>query len=798
MKILKFGGKSLANGEALINAINIVTKEAKQNKVVVVCSARGNATNELEIILNKSVLKEDYNLALNDFIDYQTKGFNIQENELLIAELKTLLKGVSILEDYSQKIKDKILAYGELLAVNTVSYLLKNNKFKTAVIDARKVLKTAEKNNETIVLQKESEKNTLENINFEAYDITIVTGFIASDLKNNTTTLGRNGSNYTATLLANFLNAKEVLNYTNVDGIYTANPTLVENAQIIPELSYREANELANFGTEIIHAKTIHPLIEKNIPIKILNSLNPNSKGTTISHKSSVNGLKAITVIKNVALIGIEGGGLLGKVGIDARIFNSLSNNNISVRTISQASSERGIGFIVDDEDADLAKQVLTNEFKEELELNDISDITVNKNIGIISVIGRHNDFIDKIYTALKKNDITPYLINNTINGKHISLVIDKKLITKGVNVLHNYIFGAHKTLNVLVYGVGNVGNVFINQLIENKDRILKRKNLKINIIGIANSKRLLLNANGISDDWTLKLSQSTTLNNIENIKNFIEAYNLENLVAVDNTSSKTLVGNYTTLVDLGFELIASNKIANTISYNFYDKLRDKLKSKNKNFLYETNVGAGLPLVDTIKQLHDAGDKIVKIRGVFSGSLSYIFNKFSDEKKDFFSILKEAGEKGFTEPDPREDLSGNDVARKLLILSREIDYKHELTDVDIESLIPDTIKKETSIEDFFKEEALINQYYENKIDTLNENEVLRYIGDLNEEGKLSVKLTKVEKNSNLGNLRGADSIFEIYTESYGDNPIVIQGAGAGSEVTARGVYSDLLRISAIS
>ena len=604
------------------------------------------------------------------------------------------------------------------------------------------------------------------------------------------------GSNYSATLLASFLNAEEVQNWTNVSGVYTANPALVPNAKIIRSLSYREANELANFGTNILHAKTILPLVEKKIPIRIANSFHPEDAGTLINSEGDGKGIKAVSVIEKVALVSLEGRGLLGKIGIDGRIFSSLSREGISVRIISQASSERGIGFIVDLENADHAQETLEKEFEKELELVDISKISLNKEVSVISLIGKNLNFLDKAYAALHRNGIHPLLFTNTINGEHVSLVIHEKNLKKAVNVIHSQIFGVSKKLNIFHFGKGNVGGELINQLIDNKERLLERKNLKVSVFGIADTKRLLLNKNGIGKHWKEDLqSRGKKGYQIEDIFNFVDENHLENVVVVDNTASSELPDYYPLFVEQGFDVVAANKHANTRAYSYYSDLRQLLKQKRKHFLYETNVGAGLPLIDTIKLLHISGDRINRIRGIFSGSLSYIFNRYSEGNHTFFEVLKEAINLGLTEPDPREDLSGNDVARKLLILAREIDLTNEFDEVEIDNLIPKQLQNGISVGQFLTSNDVLDKYFDDRIKQLNEDEVLRYIGDLDvNTGRLSVKLQAVPKSSTLGQLQGSDSIFEIFTESYGNNPLVIRGAGAGAEVTARGVYADLLRL----
>ena len=540
--------------------------------------------------------------------------------------------------------------------------------------------------------------------------------------------------------------------------------------------------------------------MEKNIPLRILNTFNPNDHGTLITGNSTKKGIKSLSVLDDVALINIEGRGLLGKVGVDARIFNALSINNISVSIVSQGSSERGIGLIIPLEDANKAVIALEKEFETDFYSQDINKISVIDDVSVISIVGQSLSSFHKPFNALIKNQIEPLLFNNTITGENVSLVIKKHQLHKALNVIHGEIFGISKKVNLAIFGHGTVGGTLIEQIIASAEKIEKRKSIKLNIFAIANSKKVLLNKDGISGDWKSQLTENGKAYELNDISNYAETHHLENLIAIDNTSSLEFVSNYLKLVEQGFDLVSSNKIANTIDFNFYNELRASLAKYNKNYLYETNVGAGLPLIDTIKLLHHSGENIVRIRGVFSGSLSYIFNTFSAEEVPFSGVLQEALDKGYTEPNPREDLSGADVARKLLILARELDLHNELEDVNVENLIPEDLREiETS--EFLKSFDQLNDSFKATKLSQKEGHVLRYVGDLygdlsDENGaKLDVKLVSVPKESPLGALKGADSLFEIYTESYGDQPIIIQGAGAGAEVTARGVFGDILRLT---
>ena len=798
MKILKFGGKSLAN-EGIEKVIDIIITSHKEPLSVVV-SARGNTTDELEALLEKASKGEDYTADFQHLKNEQQYDSRVSfEPEFQLLE--KLLEGVSLLKDYSPKTKDLVLAQGELMSAKLVAALLKRKGLESTFVDSREIFKTDAVVGNAQIINSVSEKLTRDRFaTIPPNHVVVVTGFIASTEKGDTTTLGRNGSNYSAALLANYLNASELQNYTHVDGIFTANPELVPEAKIIRHLSYEEANELANFGASILHAKTIIPLIEKGIPLRIKNTFNSDDAGTLIHQESVQEGIKSISVIKDNALIVMEGRGLLGKVGVDARIFRALAQKGISVSIISQGSSERGVGLVVASKDAKLAKAAIDEEFSHDFYTNDVSSVSIVDDVAVISIVGQPLSTFHHPYNALIRNQIVPLLINNAVTGKNVSLVLKTEKLHKALNVIHGEIFGVSRRINLVIFGKGTVGGTLINQVIAAHDNILQRKNISLRIVAIANSQKILTAAKGIGKGWEEAFEREAVPYNFDTLQAFVDKNHLENLIAVDVTASKTFVDNYIPLVKSGYDLVSANKIANTISFSFYQELRKTLKQYQKTYLYETNVGAGLPLIDTIRLLHHSGENITRIKGIFSGTLSYLFNTFSAENKPFSEVLQHAINSGYTEPDPREDLCGNDVGRKLLILARELDLGNEFTDVKIQNLIPEHLR-EGSVEDFLQRLDEFNAPYQQIKEAQEPDHVLRYVGDLHGDlastntVQLDVSLVSVPRNSALGQVKGADSIFEIYTESYGDNPIVIQGAGAGASVTARGVFGDILRLA---
>ena len=533
--------------------------------------------------------------------------------------------------------------------------------------------------------------------------------------------------------------------------------------------------------------------------MRIRNTFDKQSRGSLISAEPSTGGVQALSVIEDEALIQLEGRGLLGKVGVDARIFRALGQGGISVGMVSQGSSERGIGLVVRASDAERAREALESEFEADLKSRDINRIITTPDVAVISLVGQDLSSFHKPYNALIRNQVVPLLFNNAVTGRNISLVVRREEMLKALNVMHSQVFGVSKKINLALFGLGQVGGTLVSQLLESAAQIESRKGIRLNIVALANSRKLLLDPRGIGGDWKKRVAETREEYSLEDLYRMVEAHHLENLIAVDNTASVDFVEHYPELVRKGFDLVSSNKIANTRAFSFYSGLRKELREHQKQYLYETNVGAGLPLIDTIRLLHLSGENITRIRGVFSGSLGFVFNEFSGGNRPFSEILRKAMQAGFTEPDPREDLSGNDVGRKLLILARELELENEFGDIRIENLIPPDLRK-ISLEEFLQDPGSMDAIFEDRLKAVPEGEVLRYVGELSgdlqkSKGVLEARLVSVPKECPLGRVRGADSLIEIYTESYGRHPLVIQGAGAGAAVTARGVFGDLLRIA---
>ena len=503
-----------------------------------------------------------------------------------------------------------------------------------------------------------------------------------------------------------------------------------------------------------------------------------------------------IKVLRNRAIIKFEGKNFLGEVGVDGRIFKALTYARISVGVISQQAIENGLSVLVSENDAENAVNCLINEFEQERKSGKVNLIYSINNVSVIGFVAK--DF-NKIMSELARNNIFPLILNQIAAENRINIVVTSSQDEKAKNIIEAEIFAKPKTVHLAIIGHGNVGKTLIDQILESSEDIRNRTKIDLKVVAIANSKKMAFNKTGFQKDWKDEILDSEISSSIDELISFSHHHQLENVIVVDNTASKTFVKNYPTLAENGFDLVSSNKIFNTLPISEYRNFRHILAKKNKKYLYETNVGAGLPLIDTIKLLHLSGENITRIKGVFSGSLSYIFNNFSVRDEKFSTVLKEAMDKGFTEPDPREDLSGNDVARKLLILARELDLINEFSDIHVENLVPEKLQN-CSNEEFSQRLNELDEVFDTIKNQQQENHVMRFVGDLHgdlqkEKGELEVKLVSVPANSALGQLKGSDSIFEIYTESYGENPIVIMGAGAGAKVTARGVFGDILRLS---
>ena len=805
MKILKFGGKSLDNGSGILTVLDIIIDNYRAGEApVVVVSARGKSTDALLALVEQACAGEPYEAALQAFWEHQCQDTTLRF-EAERVQLERLLSGISLLGECSPRTADELVSYGEVLSSQYVAQALKDRGYEAVAIDSGDFLVTdAHYGSASVFTEASRERCRALFAGLPAGVIPIVTGFIARDEAGRRTTLGRNGSNYSAALLANFLEASLMENYTHVDGIYTANPSVVAEARKIDELSYADAAELSQFGAEILHIKTIEPLQERGIPLCVLNtfSYGEESNGTLVTAHPRDKVVRALASLSGKALIHFEGRNMLGRSGIDARIFRSFEAAEVSVSLIAQGSTERGTAIVVDEEEADRAVEALVQEFHHDLETGHVTKIYAEKGLAVVAIIGLNLLEFDRPYRALVRNRILPILLSNSVPENTLCLLVrDDEEREKALKVIHGELFERPKRIHLAVIGHGTVGGAFIGQIIQQRELLIAQKNIDLRIFAIADSRHLLLSSSGAEADWATELERAPFSGDLaETIISYGQRQALENMILVDNTSSPVIASHYARYAAEGFDIVSSNKKANIAPYADYSYLRDTLQRHRRSYRYETNVGAGLPLIDNLKLLHLSGERITRIHGLFSGSLSYIFNRLTEEPdRSLRSIVEESARLGLTEPDPREDLSGEDVARKVLILVRELDVPAELTDVRWENPVPEALRS-LSLEDFWARFGELEASIEALRATAKPDEVLRYVGDIvwddvRQEATLSAGLRLVSRTSPLGRVSGADSCFEIYTESYGSQPIVIQGAGAGAAVTARGVFGDVLRLA---
>ena len=805
MKILKFGGKSLDNGSGILTVLDIIIDNYRAGEApVVVVSARGKSTDALLALAEQACAGESYEAALQAFWEHQCQDTTLRF-EAERVQLERLLSGISLLGECSPRTADELVSYGEVLSSQYVAQALKDRGYEAVAIDSGDFLVTdAHYGSASVFTEASRERCRALFAGLPAGVIPIVTGFIARDEAGRRTTLGRNGSNYSAALLANFLEASLMENYTHVDGIYTANPSVVAEARKIDELSYADAAELSQFGAEILHIKTIEPLQERGIPLRVLNtfSYGEESNGTLVTAHPRDKVVRALASLSGKALIHFEGRNMLGRSGIDARIFRSFEAAEVSVSLIAQGSTERGTAIVVDEEDADRAVEALVQEFHHDLETGHVTKIYAEKGLAVVAIIGLNLLEFDRPYRALVRNRILPILLSNSVPENTLCLLVrDDEEREKALKVIHGELFERPKRIHLAVIGHGTVGGAFIGQIIQQRELLIAQKNIDLRIFAIADSRHLLLSSSGAEADWATELERAPFSGDLaETIISYGQRQALENMILVDNTSSPVIASHYARYAAEGFDIVSSNKKANIAPYADYSYLRDTLQRHRRSYRYETNVGAGLPLIDNLKLLHLSGERITRIHGLFSGSLSYIFNRLTEEpERSLRSIVEESARLGLTEPDPREDLSGEDVARKVLILVRELDVPAELSDVRWENPVPEALRS-LSLEDFWARFGELEASIEALRATAKPDEVLRYVGDIvwddvRQEATLSAGLRLVSRTSPLGRVSGADSCFEIYTESYGSQPIVIQGAGAGAAVTARGVFGDVLRLA---
>ena len=811
MKVLKFGGSSVQTAVRIKKIIEIVREEKSTRAVI--CSALGGITDQLiqtgQLAANQdpiylshwSEIQDRHLEVIEELITSYEKESVILAIKTKLQELENVLRGVFLLNEFSPRASDYVSSFGERLSCFIIAAAFRDRGIQAEYLDTRKVIITNEDFGIAEVDFELSNQNIQEYFN-EHTDLQIITGFIASTSSGATSTLGRGGSDYTASIFAAALSTDELEIWTDVDGVMTADPRKVSKAFSIKNLSYEEAMELSHFGAKVIYGPTMAPVLRKDIPIRIRNTFNPSFEGTLISFESRgvKRVVKGITTVSEVAMVNVWGGGMVGISGVSARLFGALAKENVNVILISQASSEHSICFAVKPDDAEKAQKALEVEFVSELKEGSIYRVEVTQGLSIIAAVGENmyqsSGLAAKFFTALGKNGINIRGVAQGSSQLNISVVIHQQNEEKALRAVHQAFFLSDiKTVHLFVVGVGLIGSTFLRQLKEQHDYLLEEYKLEIKVVGLSNSKKQIFDSEGVLlENWKEDLQNAEAPADIEDFIQNMQELNLINSVFIDNTANAKVAQTYERILKRSISIITPNKIASSSSQALYKTLKKTAKKNNVLYLYETNVGASLPVLSTLKDLIDSGDKIYKIEAILSGTLSYIFNNF-DGKTSFSQVVKQAKELGYTEPDPREDLNGSDVGRKILILARECGYTLEFEDVQIKPFLPDTCMEAPTVDDFFKELNKSDDYFkEMHKQAASEGKVLRYIAKF-ENNKAEVSLQTVDQNHPFYVMQGSDNVLAFTSMRYPERPLVIKGSGAGGEVTAAGVFADLMRVA---
>lgn len=809
MKVMKFGGSSVGSVNSILSVKKIV--EAVEEPVIVVVSALGGITDKL---INTSKMAADgdaaYEKEYRDIVNrhiemvYTVIPAGDKRSELLdkvnelLNELKDIFQGIYLIRDLSPKTSATIVSYGERLSSLIVATLITDAKW----FDSRMFIKTEKKHSKHI-LDSDLTTTLVKETFDEIPKVSLVPGFISTDKNTGEiTNLGRGGSDYTASIIAAALDADILEIWTDVDGFMTADPRVISSAYVINELSYVEAMELCNFGAKVVYPPTIYPVCHKNIPILIKNTFNPDAPGTIIKQQvSDVKAIKGISSINDTSLITVTGLGMVGVIGVNYRIFKALAQNGISVFMVSQASSENSTSIGVRNEDAPLACEVLNQEFAKEIEMGEISPVTAEKDLATIAIVGenmKHTPGIaGKLFGTLGRNGISVIACAQGASETNISFVVEAKSLRKSLNVIHDSFFlSEYQVLNLFICGTGTVGDSLIKQISGQQQKLMQERGLKLNVVGIANGHQALFNRDGIElANYRTLLDEKGGASSPQIIRDEIVGMNIFNSVFVDCTANAEVAELYKDFLTNNISVVAANKIAASSSYANYSELKQIARKRGVKFLFETNVGAGLPIIKTMNDLINSGDKILKIEAVLSGTLNFIFNKISADIP-FSETIRMAKEEGYSEPDPRIDLSGKDVIRKLVILAREAGYRLEQEEVEKHLFVPNEFF-DGSLDDFWKNIPSLDTDFEARRKQLEEQgKHWRFVAKL-ENGKGIVSLQEVEKTHPFYNLEGSNNIILLTTERYNEYPMMIQGYGAGASVTAAGVFADIIGIANI-
>ncbi|MGE5107233.1 MAG: bifunctional aspartate kinase/homoserine dehydrogenase I [Sphingobacteriales bacterium] len=814
MNVLKFGGTSVGSADAIKKVMAIVSSRVANEKVILVVSALGGTTDALIACGNlasegNETYKDNLQKIEQRHLDTVKELIPIQHQSSVLSlvkkmcnEIEDICNGVFLLSELSDRTKDRIVSYGELMSSQIISAAFSLNAVANVWLDSRNVIKTNSNYSFAAVDFALTNKKVSEFVAAIKDNLIVAPGFIASDNNNITTTLGRGGSDYTAAIFAATVSANVLEIWTDVSGMMTADPRWVPNAKVIPSISYQEAMELSHFGAKVIYPPTIQPVMSKGIPVLIKNTFAPADAGTLIQCKAEIDGsiIRGISSINKIALISLEGSGMVGIPGFSKRLFEALSNAKINVILITQSSSEHSICVGIDVSEVDKAKEVVDSAFTYEIAIGKVEPLIVEKDLSIIALVGdnmkNHTGISGRMFSSLGRNGVNVRAISQGSSERNISAVISTADVRKAVNVLHEDFFETtYKQLNLFVVGTGNVGAKLLQQLNQQLKYLQQQMRLQVNLVGLANSRKMLISEEGITlSDWKQLLDKGSKAN-LQQFVNEIISRNLRNSVFVDVTASDAVAKIYEQLLQKSISVVACNKVAASSSYDIYKKLKDLSREFNSSFLFETNVGAGLPVIGTLNDLKRSGDKVNQILAVLSGTLNFVFNNYNGTKT-FAEIVKQAQDEGYTEPDPRLDLSGTDVMRKIMILAREAGKKIEIDDISNNSFMPPSCMEGT-VDDFYKEMAKHENHFKQLYkEAADKNCKLKFVAQFVND-KANVGLQHIPAESDFYHLYGKDNIVLFYTERYPEQPLVVKGAGAGADVTASGVFADIIRAAKV-
>lgn len=816
MKVLKFGGTSVANAARVTDVIDIVKASVDAqgvDGVAVVFSAAAGITDSLVLISQKaaggdesfkadlSIIAQKHLEIVRGVIPVKDQGSVIGEVKALLNELSDFVQGAYLVHEISPRTLDSVLSFGERLSAYIICEALKAAKVKARYIDARKVLISNNRHGSALVDKQVSYAN-IQSESRKSDGLMVVTGFIASTSSGDTTTLGRGGSDLTAALFGAALSADEIEIWSDVDGVMTADPRKVKDALRIPQMTYEEAMEMSHFGAKVIYPPTMMPALEKRIPIRIKNTLNPRCEGTLIeaSANATSHGVRGISSIDQVALMNVQGSGMVGIAGIAERLFKALAREHISVILISQASSEHSICVAIDPLALTKAEDAVNGEFALEINAGHIERVKCDIDLSVVAVVGENMRKVPgisgRVFSALGKNGVNVSAISQGSSERNISLVVRKSDVTKAVKCLHDAFFlSGTMTLNIYVIGIGLIGRALMSQMAWQRDILREHHSLELRVHGLSNTKTMLLSDEPIDlQAWSDRLGEKAEAAHAKSFIAGMVAANRPNSVFVDCTSSDDIVESYDDVLKASISIVTPNKKANSSTFERFTRLRGLAKAHGSKFIYEANVGAGLPVLSTIKNLLLSGDKILRVEAMLSGTLSYLFNELSSHKT-FSAVVREAMSLGYTEPDPREDLSGMDVARKLLILGREIGLPMELGDIRVDPFLPQNEANQESVEEWLISLNMQDPHFEARRQIAAQSDkVLRFVATL-ENGYGHARLIEVSKEHPCFASQGSDNVISITTERYRERPLVIKGPGAGAEVTAAQVFADIIRVS---